>query len=93
MAQQLLLNFVQVTIFSLMLTIGVNLSWSEILSLWRKPRLLLRGLLAIVILVPLVVILLLNLFDLPTGVASGLVVLAASPGAPLNDETSRNGRG
>jgi BASS family bile acid:Na+ symporter len=83
MDQQLLLNFVQVTIFTLMLTIGIKVSWSEMLSLWRKPRLLLRVLLAVVILVPLVVILLLNLFDLPTGVASGLAVLAASPGAPL----------
>lgn len=52
MDQQLLLNFVQITIFILMLTIGVNLSWSEMLSLWRKPRLLLQELLAVVILVP-----------------------------------------
>lgn len=83
MDQQLLLNFVQITIFILMLTIGINVSWEEMLSLWRNPNSLWRSFLAVVFLVPVVVLLLLHLFDLPTGVASGLVVLAASPGAPL----------
>ncbi len=40
-----LLIFVKVTIFALMLAIGVNLSWQELISFWRRPALLLRSLL------------------------------------------------
>jgi BASS family bile acid:Na+ symporter len=78
-----LLILVKTTIFSLMLAIGNNLSFEKILSLWRKPGLLFRALLAVVVLVPLVVILLLKLFNLPPAVMTGLALLAASPGAPL----------
>lgn len=78
-----LLIFVKITIFSLMLAIGINFSFENMLSFWRKPALLFRALLAVVVLVPLVVIILLKLFNLPPGVMIGLVLLAASPGAPL----------
>ncbi|WP_322746344.1 sodium dependent transporter [Nostoc sp. LEGE 12450] len=54
-----------------------------ILSFWRKPALVFRALLAVVVLVPLVVILLLKLFNLPSAVMIGLAILAVSPGAPL----------
>ena len=59
-----------------MLAIGVNLSFEKLLSLWRRPVLLLRALLAVVVLVPLVVIILLRLFDLSSGVATGLALLS-----------------
>ncbi|MBD2387710.1 bile acid:sodium symporter family protein [Cylindrospermum sp. FACHB-282] len=83
MHHPLLLIFVKITIFSLMLALGSNLSFEKMLSLCRKPVLLFRGLVAVVVLVPLVVILLLKLFNLPAEVMIGLVLLAASPGAPL----------
>ena len=84
-----LLILVKVTIFSLMLAIGINLSFEKMLSLWRKPALLFRALLAVVVLVPLVVILLLKLFNLPPEVMTGLALLAASPGAPLTTKRSQ----
>lgn len=89
MDNPLILNLVTITIFMLMLAIGVNLSIEEVLSLWRRPVLLLRALLAVVVLVPLVVIILLRLFDLSSGVATGLALLAASPGAPLTTKRSQ----
>ncbi len=89
MDNPLILNLVTITIFTLMLAIGVNLSIEELLSLWRRPVLLLRALLAVVVLVPLVVIILLRLFDLSSGVATGLALLAASPGAPLTTKRSQ----
>ncbi|MGB5632104.1 MAG: bile acid:sodium symporter [Waterburya sp.] len=82
-------NLVTITIFTLMLAIGVNLSWEKLLSFWRRPGLLLRALLAVVVLVPLVVIILLRLFNLPPGVATGLALLAAAPGAPLTTKRSQ----
>jgi BASS family bile acid:Na+ symporter len=84
-----MLILVKVTIFALMLSTGINLSLEKMLSLWRKPALLLRALLAVVVLVPLVVIILLKLFDLPPAVVAGLVLLAASPGAPLTTKRSQ----
>ncbi len=89
MSHPLLLILVKITIFSLMLAIGVNLSFEKLLSLWRKPSSLFRALLAVVVLVPLVVILLLKLFHLPREVAAGLALLAAAPGAPLMTKRSQ----
>ncbi|WP_254446896.1 bile acid:sodium symporter [Dolichospermum sp. UHCC 0259] len=89
MHHPLLLIFVKITIFSLMLAIGCNLCFEEMLSLWRKPALLFRALLAVVVLVPVVVILLLKLFNLPTEVMTGLALLAASPGAPLTTKRAQ----
>ncbi len=85
----LILNFVTITIFSLMLAIGVNLSFAELLYLWRRPVILLRTLLAVVVLVPLVVIFLIRLFDLSSGITTGLALLAAAPGAPLTTKRSQ----
>ena len=93
MDNPLILNFVTITIFTLMLAIGVNLSIEELLSFWHRPLLLLRALLAVVVLVPLVVIILLHLFDFSSGVATGLVLLAAAPGAPLTTKRSQKAGG
>jgi bile acid:Na+ symporter, BASS family len=81
--------FVSLTIFSLMLALGLNNSFAQMTSIWRQPGLLLRSLLAVVILVPAVVILLLRMFALPPAVATGLAVLAAAPGAPLTSQRSQ----
>lgn len=81
--------FVQITIFSLMLATGINLSWEKMLSLWRQPALLFRALFAVVVLVPSVVIVLLKLFYLPPDVMIGLALLAASVGAPLTTKRSQ----
>ncbi len=83
MDDPILLKFVTVTIFSLMLAIGVNHSFRQLTFLLRRPQLLLRSLLAVIVLVPLVVGLLLWVLDLSPAIAAGLAVLAAAPGAPL----------
>ncbi len=80
---------VEVTIFSLMLSTGVNLSLEKMLSFWQKPVLLFRALFAVVVLVPLVVFIFLKWFYLPPEVMIGLAFLAASPGAPLTTKRSQ----
>ena len=89
MDHPILLYFVSLTIFTLMLALGVNHSFEELTSLWRRPGLLLRSLVAVVFLVPMVVLLLLWVFDLPPAPATGLAVLAAAPGAPLTYKRSQ----
>ncbi len=88
-----LLMFVNVTIFSLMLAMGVSHSFQQLTSLWRRPELLLRSLLAVIVLVPAIVGLLLWVFELPLAVATGLAVLAAAPGAPLTYKRSQMAAG
>jgi BASS family bile acid:Na+ symporter len=83
MDNTILLHFVTVVVFSQMLAIGINQSFQDIMFLWRQPELLLRSLLAVIVLVPLAVGLMLWVFDLPPGIATGLALLAAAPGAPL----------
>ncbi len=85
----ILLAFTSLTIFTLMLTIGVNQSLEKLTSLWRQRAVLLRALLAVLVLVPAVVIALLLVFDLSPGVATGLALLAAAPGAPLTTKRSQ----
>ena len=76
-------HFVTVTIFSLMLAIGVNHSFRQVTYLASQPGLLVRSLLSVIVLVPGIVGVLLWAFPLPPAVATGLAVLAAAPGAPL----------
>jgi BASS family bile acid:Na+ symporter len=83
-----LLAFVALTIFTLMLTIGVNQSFAQLTSLWHQPAVLARALLAVLVLVPAVVIALLFAFDLSPAVATALALLAAAPGAPLTAKRS-----
>jgi BASS family bile acid:Na+ symporter len=89
MDNPLLLVFVTVTIFSLMLAMGLSHSFQQLTSLWRRPELLLRSLLAVIVLVPAVVGLILWVLELPRAVATGLAVLAAAPGAPLTYKRSQ----
>jgi BASS family bile acid:Na+ symporter len=86
---ELIGTFASITIFTLMLTIGVNETFEELISLWRRSAVLLRSLFAAIVLVPVVVILLLLAFDLPPAVATGLALLAAAPGAPLTTTRSK----
>ena len=64
----MLLTLTSVTIFTLMLTIGVGESFEQLSSLWRQSRDLLHALFAALVLVPIVVIVLLLVFDLPPAV-------------------------
>lgn len=75
--------FITLTIFSLMLSVSLNHSFQNLKSFWHNPKMMLKSLFAVIVLVPLWTGILLWLFDLPAFVATGLAVLAAVPGAPL----------
>jgi bile acid:Na+ symporter, BASS family len=84
----ILLAFTSLTIFTLMLTIGINQSFEQLTSLWHRREELQRALLAVLVLVPAAVFVLLLVFDLSPQVATGLALLAAAPGAPLTTQRS-----
>ena len=93
MDNSIVLHFVRLTIFSLMFAVGINHSFEQLTSLWRRPAFLTRSLLAVIVVVPVLVVFLLWLFDLPIAVVTGLAVLAAAPGAPLTYKRTQMARG
>ena len=80
---ELIETFTTITIFTLMLTIGINEPFEQLVSLWRRSAVIARLLFAAIVLVPSMVVLLLQLLDLSPAVLTGLALLAAAPGAPL----------
>lgn len=86
-------GFVTLTVFTLMFAIGINNSVQQLTSLWRQPAILLRSALAVIVLFPLVVFILLKVFDLPAGAATGLAILAAVPGAPMMTKRTESAGG
>jgi BASS family bile acid:Na+ symporter len=84
-----LLALASTTIFALMLTIGLNHSVNELLIVWRQPIRMMWALIAVLVVVPIVAALLILVFELSPGTASGLALLAAAPGAPLTTKRAQ----
>jgi len=74
---------ITIVLFVLKFSIGFNADLKKLLYFRGRPSLLIRSLLADIILVPCFAIGLILLFDLPKAVNIALLLLAASPGAPL----------
>ncbi|WNZ22392.1 hypothetical protein HJG54_05635 [Leptolyngbya sp. NK1-12] len=85
-------NLAKLTLFSLMLSLGVTLRLEQILLLWQRPGLLNRSILAIVVVVPMLVALVVFSFQLPQEVEIGLILTAIAPGTSLTFCLPRQGR-
>lgn len=83
----IVLSIASVTIFMLMLTIGLNHPLKQLIM--QKRDLLVRGLLSVLVLVPAIAFVLLLVFDLPPESAGAIAILAAAPGAPLTTKRSQ----
>ena len=79
----------RVTVFALMLLNGLTIPVRDLFSLQHKPALVIRSIGAVIVLVPGVILVILMLVELPADVATGLALLAASPGAPLIKQRSK----
>lgn len=73
----------QLTLFLLMLGMGLNLTIRQLSDLWYKPGLLIRVLLASFVLVPIAAAIVVGILPLPTPVRIGIALMAVTPGAPL----------
>jgi BASS family bile acid:Na+ symporter len=78
-----LLLLLKAAVAVIILAIGMDSTADDALFLVRRPGLMLRSLLAMYVVVPLAALMLVGLLDLAPGVELGLLVLAASAGAPL----------
>jgi BASS family bile acid:Na+ symporter len=78
-----LLTALKVSVAALILAIGLGSTPADLGYLWRRPRLLLRSVLAMYLVVPLAALVLVKVVPLSPGVKTALLVLAISAGAPL----------
>jgi len=79
----ILLLLLKAAVGVIIFAIGLDSTADDALFLPRRPGLLLRSLLAMYVVVPLAALMLVGMLDLAPGVELGLLVLAASAGAPL----------
>jgi BASS family bile acid:Na+ symporter len=78
-----LLLLIKISIYALIVAIGMSSTFSDVLYLWKRPRLLARSLFAMYVAVPLVTYVLVLVLTLSPAVKAALLVLAVSAGAPL----------
>lgn len=79
----LITKVAKLTLFALMLGMGLNLTIRQVLYLWSKPGWLIRTLLASFVLVPIAAALVVQMIPLPVPVRIGIALMAITPGAPL----------
>jgi bile acid:Na+ symporter, BASS family len=71
-------------VFAMAITAGLKVSIEEIVSSLGRTRLIVLGLFASFILVPLVTVVLLHLFQAPPLVAAGFLIVSVCAGAPFS---------
>ncbi|WP_026735902.1 bile acid:sodium symporter family protein [Fischerella sp. PCC 9605] len=79
----LCISLVKLTLFSLMLSLGLSLNLEQIFWLWQRPGLLNRSILGINVVVPIVAVLMVFWLSLPKEVEVGLILIAIAPGTSL----------
>jgi BASS family bile acid:Na+ symporter len=81
--QQVILLALQTSILTTVFTFGLQATLHDVLYVVRRPSLLGRSLLAMLVIMPIIVIAMAQAFDLPRPVKIALVALAFSPIPPI----------
>jgi len=81
--KELLSSFAQITVFAMMLSMGMVLGFAGMGRLWRRPSLLVRCILAAFVVVPLAAMVVTKVLPLPFEVRAGIAAMAVIPGAPV----------
>ena len=79
-----LLSFAAIaTVFAVMFSIGLGVSFGEFRWIWRRPAIMAKALFAVLVAVPAIAITVAHVLDLHRLAEVGLVLMAVSPGAPV----------
>jgi BASS family bile acid:Na+ symporter len=81
--QALVPIFVQGSLMLLVLAVGLQSGWSDLLYIWRRPALFLRAFVSVNLIVPVCAMLLCMLLPVDKMTKAGLVIMAVSPLAPF----------
>lgn len=79
----ILTGLTKLVLFSLMFSLGLTVSYRQVLSLWQRPGLLNRAILGMSVVAPLLAIGVGFAMDLPAEVKMGLVLVSLSPSTSL----------
>jgi len=71
------------TVFLVMLAVGLAIDLRDLRWAWSRPGLVARGLLSVLVLVPLAGVAIAGVLDLTLPAQVGVALMAASPGAPV----------
>jgi BASS family bile acid:Na+ symporter len=82
-AKQIIALLVQASMFLMIMAIAMESHWRNVVHEITHPRLLLRAIIAVYIVVPAVALALVSILSLPLAAAMGMILMAASPLAPL----------
>jgi BASS family bile acid:Na+ symporter len=74
---------VQLSLMLIVAAVGMRARWRDVTSVSRHPRLLLRGMVAVNLVVPLVAVAMLAMLPIAPPVKAGVVIMAVSPLAPF----------
>jgi BASS family bile acid:Na+ symporter len=80
---QIFNSLAELTLFSLMLSLGLTVSFRQIISLWQKPGLLNRAIVGMNVISPILAIAIGFAMRLPAEVKMGLALISLSPGTSL----------
>lgn len=75
--------FAAVTVFTVMLAIGIGIAPRDLRWIWSRPSAMARGLFAVLVAVPALAIVITRALDLPRLAQIGIVLMAIAPGAPV----------
>ena len=75
--------FLQVSIFLIVFSLGLEETWQSATSLFRRPAMLARSVLAVNVIMPVFAAIVAGLFDLSPAVKIALIFLAVSPLPPI----------
>jgi bile acid:Na+ symporter, BASS family len=81
--KELLSSFAQITVFAVMLSMGMALGFEGMSRLWRRPSLLLRCFVAAFVVVPVAAMVVTWVLPLTFEVRAGIAAMAVIPGAPF----------
>lgn len=82
-AKALIALIVQISLVLTVASIGMQGRWSDLLFAWRHPIILLRGILAVNVVVPVVAIIAALTLPMAIPIKVGIIVMAISPLAPF----------
>ena len=85
--------FLPLALFIIMLGMGLGLTWADFKRIVIAPKAVIIGLIAQLILLPIVGFLLASIFPLSPELAVGVMVLAACPGGPTSNLVTYLARG
>jgi BASS family bile acid:Na+ symporter len=86
-------RFAQIQLILFMLGMGATLDTADFVRIGKQPRHLIVGVIGQFLISPLIALLMIRLFNVPDGIAIGMILLSAMPGGNLSKAFTFLGRG